>query len=231
MGQSVGTSGSLAIAKPPPRPYMRDRAPACSSAPMPARHGLPGRTAARKQPGCRPDTHISLTQVPSGVYKTTNAGGNWGAVNGSGLTDPAGGVTSLAINTTSTGSTRPRRAACFLRRTAGPTGRKRSWEIPSTPLLVAVDSGNNVFSLSREAAWRSESVAARTGDWSALTYNGLTRNRILRLAVQPGVSGTVFAGIVAATDAFLTRISPDGHSFASSTCIGGAITTSARISR
>jgi hypothetical protein len=44
----------------------------------------------------------------------------------------------------------------------------------------------------------------------------------LALAVPPSTSGTAYAGIVSATTAFLTEISPSGGSFLSSTCIGGS---------
>jgi hypothetical protein len=159
----------------------------------------------------------------SGVYKTTTGGGSWSAVNNAALT--AIPVTSLAINSASTlyaatGS------GLFYTSNGG-----TNWTlvtetilgIPSTPLLVAVDSGNNVY-LAFEGSGIAVGVSGGTtaGDWSPLTYNGLTQNQILALAVQPGVSGTAFAGMVSATDAFLTRISPDGNTFSSSTCIGGS---------
>ena len=158
-----------------------------------------------------------------GVYKTTNGGVSWSAVNNAALT--AIPVSSLAINSASTlyaatGS------GLFYTSNGG-----TSWTlitelvlgIPSTPLLVAVDSGDNVY-LAFDGSGMAVGVNGGTtaGDWSPLTYNGLSWNQILVLKAQPGVSGTAFAGIVSATDAFLTRISPDGGSFSSSTCIGGS---------
>jgi hypothetical protein len=159
----------------------------------------------------------------SGVYKTTNGGGSWSAVN-TGFS-PVGAVTSLAINSTSTVYAATGSGLYYT--TNGGT----SWTlvtqtvlgIPSTPLLVAVDSGNNVY-LAFDGSGIAVGIDGGTtaGDWSPLTYNGLSQNQILALAAEPGVSGTVYAGIVSATDAFLTRISPDGNSFSSSTCIGGS---------
>ncbi len=106
--------------------------------------------------------------------------------------------------------------------------------IPSTPLLVAVDGGNNVY-LAFEGSGLAVGINGGTssGDWSPLTNGGLTQNQNLALAVPRGViatcttpggcgSGTPLVGMVAATDAFLTTISSDGSTFTSSTCIGGS---------
>ena len=96
-------------------------------------------------------------------------------------------------------------------------------QVASTPLLVAVDAGNNVY-----VAFEGAGLATGTGggtqttEWSSLTYNGLTQNQILALAVPPNSPGTAYAGMVSATTAFLTQISPSGQSFLSSTCIGGS---------
>ena len=93
----------------------------------------------------------------------------------------------------------------------------------ATPYLVAVDSGNNVY-----VAFAGAGLATGTNggtqqsEWSGVTYNGLTQNQILALAVPPGGSGTAYAGIVSATTAFLTKISATGNSFLSSSCIGGS---------
>ena len=166
---------------------------------------------------------IAYAGTNAGVYKTTNGGGSWSAVNNAALT--AIPVSSVAINSASTlyaatGS------GLFYTSSGG-----SSWTlitelilgIPSTPLLVAVDSSNNVY-IAFDGSGMAVGVNGGTaaGDWSPLTYNGLSWNQILVLKAQPGVSGTAFAGIVSATDAFLTRISPDGSSFSSSTCIGGS---------
>jgi hypothetical protein len=89
---------------------------------------------------------------------------------------------------------------------------------------VAVDAGNNVY-----VAFEGAGMATGTSGGTQarrleclLTYNGLTQNQILALAVPPSGSGTAYAGIVSATTAFLTEISPSGQSFLSSTCIGGS---------
>jgi hypothetical protein len=87
-----------------------------------------------------------------------------------------------------------------------------------------VDSGNNVY-----VAFEGSGMVTGTGgglvitNWSGLTYNGLTQNQIVALAAPlTGPGGTAYAGIVSATTAFLTEISPNGQSFLSSTCIGGS---------
>jgi len=158
----------------------------------------------------------------AGVYRTTNGGASWSAVNG-GL--PAVAVSSLAINSTSTlYAATP--SGLFYLLSEGTTWTQITETIlgiPSTPLLVAVDAGNNVY-LAFEGSGIAVGINYGTaaGDWSPLTYNGLSQNQIVALATQPGVSGIAFAGIVSATDAFLTRISPDGSSFLSSSCIGGS---------
>ena len=137
---------------------------------------------------------------------------------------PADVVTSVALNSASTVLYAVRPSGLFYSLDGG-----TSWTqailgfIPSTPLLVTVDAGNNVYvAFAGSGIGVGINGGTSQGDWSILTYNGLTQNQILALATPPGVSGTPYAGIVAVTDAFLTRISPDGSSFSSSTCIGGA---------
>jgi len=169
------------------------------------------------------NANSAFAATSSGVYRTTNGGGSWSAVN-TGFS-PVGAVTSLAFNSTSTLYAATGSGLYYL------LNEGSTWTlisetilgIPSTPLLVATDAGNNVY-----LAFEGEGIAVginygtASGDWSPITYNGLSQNQILALATKPGVSGSVFAGIVSATDAFLTRISPDGGSFLSSTCIGGS---------
>ena len=163
----------------------------------------------------------------TGVYQTANGGSTWVAVNnglptvpGQTVTVP---VTGLAINP----STRTIYAATgnglfYTTNAGGNWTQAVLGEIASSPLLVAVDISNNVY-----VAFEGAGVATGTNggtvqsDWSALTYNGLTQNQIEALATPPAGSATAYAGIVAATTAFMTQISPSG-SFLSSTCIGGS---------
>src|ERR1700722_5660397 len=90
-------------------------------------------------------------------------------------------------------------------------------------MLLAVDAGDKVY-----VAFEGAGMAVGTNggtqpsDWSSLTYNGLTHNQITALVASPFFPGTAYAGIVAATTAFMTEISPNGQSFLSSTCIGGS---------
>jgi len=160
--------------------------------------------------------------TPTGVYKTVDGGAHWTAVN-TGLPSGASGVvTSLAINGLTSTIYAATPSGLFYTTSAG-----GSWTIlggvPSTPLLVAVDAGNNVYVAFVGAGMATgTSGGTSTSNWSPLTYNGLTQNQIVALAVPPVGSGTAYAGIVAATTAFLTEISPNGQSFSSSTCIGGS---------
>ena len=163
---------------------------------------------------------IAYAGTPSGVYKTVNGGAAWVAIN-QGFPQPVS-VTSLASSTTSTIYAATPNGLFYS------TNGGSSWTMVttlsnlSTPFLVAVDTGNNVY-----LAFEGAGIAIGTGpngtsDWS-YTYTGLThQNPILALAVPPTGSGTAYAGIVSATTAFLTEISPNGRSFSSSTCIGGS---------
>jgi photosystem II stability/assembly factor-like uncharacterized protein len=105
---------------------------------------------------------------------------------------------------------------------AGWTGISLGAEVPEAPVLVAVDTAtpSNLY-----VALQGGGVLASTNGgstWTALTYqNGLTHNQVTALVVNPG-SHEVFAGIITATDAFVTEISPSGGSFVYSTCLGGA---------
>jgi hypothetical protein len=164
----------------------------------------------------------------SGVYRTTDGGAIWGAVNTGLPTVPgepsmAVTVTSLAINSSTQTIYAVTGIGLYYTTNAGGNWTQAILgQIASTPLLVAVDNGNNVY-----VAFEGNGMATGTGggtlqsDWSALTYNGLTQNQVEALAVPPGASGA-YAGIVSATTAFLTQISPNGQSFLSSTCIGGS---------
>ena len=226
LAQGVGTSAVIAIAKTSPSTvyvgssvgliYSTNAGSSWSSPTT-----LPGTGAV----GALIVDPIHLTTAyagtPTGVYKTTDGGAHWTAVN-TGL--PGAPVTSLAIN----GSTSTIYAATgnglYYTTNAGANWTQATLgQIASTPLLVAVDAGNIVY-----VAFRGAGMATGTNggtsqnDWSALTYNGLTQNQILALAVPPSSSGTAYAGIVSATTAFLTEIGPNGQSFLSSTCIGGS---------
>jgi hypothetical protein len=165
----------------------------------------------------------------SGVYKTVDGGSVWTAVNNGlptyGPSGPVEGVTSLAINGSTTTIYTVTGSGLYYTTNAG-----ANWaqavigEIPSTPVKVAVDAGNNVY-VSFEAGMATGiNGGAEPSDWSSLTYNGLTENPITALAVPPTLTSppTAYVGITAATTAFLTEISPSGQSFLSSTCIGGS---------
>jgi beta-propeller repeat-containing protein/S-layer family protein len=159
--------------------------------------------------------------TPSGVYKTVDGGAHWAAANG-GL--PVGSVTSLAINASTAiiYAATPSGLYYSTNPATGWTQATLSPETVSTPFLVAVDAANNVY-----LAFLGSGIVTGTNggtvqaDWSTVTYNGLTQNQILALAVPPTGSGA-YAGIVSAPAAFLTEISPSGQSFLSSTCIGGS---------
>lgn len=173
------------------------------------------------------DPHNASTAyagTPSGAYHTTNGGIAWSAVNNGLPAAPNQNVTSLAI-ASSTGTI----YAATLGGLYYSTNAGGSWThanlgptIESTPSLVAVDPGDNVY-----VAFQGAGVATATNggtsqsDWSSLTYNGLTQNQVTSLAASPFFSGTAFAGIVAATTAFMTELGPSGQ-LVSSTCIGGS---------
>jgi hypothetical protein len=142
------------------------------------------------------------------------------------ITDGSGGatvVTSLAINgSTSTIYAVTGNGLYYTTNASAGWTQAMLGQVASTPLLVAVDAGNNVY-----VAFDGAGIATGTSggelqaDWSSLTYNGLTQNQILALAVPPNGPGTAYAGMVSATTAFMTEISPSGQ-FLSSTCIGGS---------
>ena len=165
--------------------------------------------------------------TPTGVYRTTNGGGTWAPVNTGlptlgGTTMPA---TSLAIYAATSTIYAATPNGLYYTTNAGANWTQAILgQVLSTPSLVAVDSGNNVY-----VAFEGEGMITGTNGglalsyWSGLTYNGLTQNQIVALAAPlTGPGGTAYAGIVSATTAFLTEISPNGQSFLSSTCIGGS---------
>jgi len=173
--------------------------------------------------------------TPTGVYQTVDNGAHWVAVNGNpahntnlptlgGVTIP---VTSLAIYAAASPATIYAATGYGLYYT---TDAGADWNllalgnVVSTPALVAVDAGNNVYvAFEGSGLVTGTSGGIQRSNWSALTYNGLTQNQILALAAPPtGPGGTAYAGIFSATTAFLTKISPLGNSFLSSTCIGGS---------
>ena len=169
----------------------------------------------------------------SGVYQTTNGGVNWNAVNNGlpllGLTTTP--VTSLAIYPAHSPATGETIYAATGNGVYYSTNAGGNWtgpltlapETDGTPFLIAVDASDNLYL----AFYGSGIVTGTSGglaqaDWSAPTAEtGLTQNQILALVGLPTGSGG-YAGMVSATTAFLTEISPNGQSFLSSTCIGGS---------
>jgi hypothetical protein len=169
------------------------------------------------------NTRTAYAGTPTSVYQTVNGGANWAQV-ASGLPTGLGGaITSLAINATTHTIYAATPNGLYDTTSAG-----ASWaqlvlgQIASTPLLVAVDAGNNVY-----VAFQGAGLATGTSggtsstDWSALTYNGLTQNPIVALATPPSGSGTAYAGIVSETTGFLVELNSSG-ALTSSTCIGGS---------
>jgi len=161
----------------------------------------------------------------SGIYQTTNGGGSWTAVNGNLPTGLGGIVSGMAVYAGHRPSTvyaaLPNGVFYTTNAATGWTLVKLPLELDSTPHLVAVDAGDQVYlAFSGGGIATAASGGTLSSEWSALTYNGLTQNQIMALATPPTGSGTAYAGIVAATTAFLTEISPTG-TFLSSTCIGG----------
>jgi len=229
LNQAVGTSAAIAIAKTSPSTvyvgssiglmYSTNEGSSWSG-PTTA----PGTGAVNTLIVDPNNTRTAYAGTPNSVYQTVNGGANWSLVNMGLPTGLGGNVTSLAIN----GSTKALYAAMpnglyyTTNANAGWAQLTLGLEVLSTPLLVAVDTGNNVY-----LAFQGAGIATATSggtqqsNWSSLTYNGLTRNQILALAVPPTPSGTAYAGIVSATTAFLTEIGPAG-TFLSSTCIGGS---------
>src|ERR1017187_3542631 len=226
LAQGVGTSAVIAIAKTSPSTvyvgssvgliYSTNAGSSWSSPTT-----LPGTGAV----GALIVDPIHLTTAyagtPTSVYKTTDAPAHGPAFNPGFRGVP---VTSLAINGWTSTIYAATGNGLYCTTNAGANWPQATLgQIASTPLLVAVDAGNIIY-----VAFRGAGMATGTNggtsqnDWSALTYNGLTQNQILALAVPPSSSGTAYAGIVSATTAFLTEIGPNGQSFLSSTCIGGS---------
>jgi len=224
LAQAVGTSAVIAIAKTSTSTvyvgssngliYSTSPATSWSSPATPP--GVGAVSAVIVDPNS-PSTAYAGT--PTGVYKTTDGGAHWNA------TGSLGATTGLAINGSGTIYAATATAAGLYYTTNGGTSWNgeqaslNSSEIVSTPTLVAVDASNTVY-----LAFQGGGVATGTiGSWSTLTYSGLPHsNQVMALAVQPSSPYTPYAGIVSATDAFLTRISPGGGSFSFSTCIGGS---------
>jgi hypothetical protein len=154
----------------------------------------------------------------TGVYQTTNGGTTW-AVYNTGL--PSVPVTGLAINAATQTLFAASTDGVFYTPTSGANWTQANLPVQAgTPRLVAVDAGNNVY-VAFDGSGMATGPNGGAGAWSLLAP-GLTQNQVLALAVPPGSTNTAYAGIVAAPTAFLTEISPNGQSFLSSTCIGGA---------
>jgi hypothetical protein len=171
------------------------------------------------------NTRTAYAGVFASVYQTVNGGANWTEVPMGLPTGPGGNVTSLAINgLTETIYAATPNGLYYTTNAGGFWTQVTVGQVASTPMLVAVDTGNNVY-LAFEGAGLATGTSGGTqqSEWSGLTFNGLTQNQIRALAVPPaGPSGTAYAGMVSATTAFLTKISPNGQSFLSATCIGGS---------
>lgn len=173
------------------------------------------------------DPHNASTAyagTTSGAYHTTNGGSAWSAVNNGLPAAPNQDVTRLAIASSTGTIYAATPGGLYYTTNAGGTWTHANLgpTVQSTPLLVAVDAGDNVY-LAFQGAGMATATNGGTSpsDWSALTYNGLTQNQITSLAASPFFSGTAFAGIVAATTAFMTELNPSGQ-LVSSTCIGGS---------
>jgi hypothetical protein len=230
LAQAVGTAASIAIAKTSPSTvyvgsssgliYSTNSGTSWSN-PSTA----PGTGAVNTLVVDPNHTMTAYAGTPTGVYQTTNGGAAWAAVNTGLPTGPGGVATSLAINGTTSTIYAATPNGLFYTTNAGAnwTQATLALEVAGTPFLVAVDHGNNVY-LAFEGAGIATATNGGTAqsDWSPLTYNGLTQNQIVALAVPPNGSGTAYAGIISATTAFMTEISPNGQSFLSSTCIGGS---------
>lgn len=228
LGQSIGTAATIAIAKTNPSTVYvgssigliySTNAGASWSSPTVG----PGTGAVNTLAVDPVNTRTAYAGTPSSVYQTVNGGANWILVAGNLPTGLGGNVTSLAVNGSSAVyAATPNGLYYTTNANNGWTQLTLGLEVVSTPLLVAVDSGNDVY-----LAFAGAGVATATGggtsqsDWSVLTYNGLTQNQVEALAAPPAGSGTVYAGIVAATTAFVTEINPGGTSFSASTCLGG----------
>ncbi len=170
------------------------------------------------------NTRTAYAGTPSSVYQTVNGGANWSPVNLGLPTGLGGNVTSLAINGATGGifAATPNGLYFTTNANSGWAQLTLGLEVVSTPLLVAVDSANDVYvAFEGSGAATATNGGATQSDWSPLTYNGLTQNQIEALATPPSGSGTVYAGMVSATTAFLTEIAPGGKSFSASNCIGG----------
>jgi hypothetical protein len=90
-----------------------------------------------------------------------------------------------------------------------------------TPYAVAVDPSNpdNIY-----VALVGSGVAVSTNggaNWSPIVFDGLTRNQILSIVVQP-TTNTVFAGTISATDSFVAEINASGTTLVYATCLGGS---------
>ena len=233
LAQAVGTSAVIAIAKTSPSTvYVGSSAGLIYSTSPATKWGSPTPLPGGAINAIVADPNNLTTAyagTSTGVYQTVDGGAVWSAVN-TGLeptTGPLVAVNGLAIN----GSTKTIYAATgsglFYTTNAGGAWTQVMLGTPepilNTPSLVAVDAGNNVY-----LAFAGADVATGTSggtqpsDWSMLTSSGLTQNPILALAAPPTGSGTAYAGVISATTAFLTEISPSGQSFLSSTCIGGS---------
>jgi len=173
------------------------------------------------------NSNTAYAGTSNSVYQTVNGGATWTQVAAGLPTGLGGNVTGMAVYSVSNPSTlyaaTPNGLYYTSNASAGWAQITFAPEVDSTPVLVAVDTADNVY-----VAFQGAGVATGTGggtqqsDWSALTYNGLTQNQIEALVAAPAPNaGTAYAGIVAATEAFLTQIGPTG-AFLASSCIGGS---------
>ncbi len=162
----------------------------------------------------------------SSVYQTVDGGTTWTLVNAGLPSGPGGVVTSMAVYSASNPSVVYAATPNGLYYSLNSGG---AWnqvqfapEVNSTPLLVAVDTNDNVYvAFLGGGLTIGTNGGTQQSNWGAVNYNGLTQNQIEALATPSAGAGQAYAGIVAATDAFMTELSPS-WAILSSTCIGGS---------
>ena len=230
LSQPVGTAATIAIAKTNPSTvYVGSSIGLIYSTNQGASWSMPttapGAGAVNSLIVDPVNTRTAYAGTPTSVYQTVNGGTNWSPVAMGLPTGQGGYVTSLAINA-SNGSiyaATPNGLYYTTNANAGWTQLTLGLEVVGTPMLVAVDNSSNVYvSFQGSGISTATNGGLQQGNWSPLTYSGLTQNQIVALAVPPAGSGTAYAGIVSATTGFLTQLSANGQSFLSSTCLGGS---------
>jgi fructose-specific component phosphotransferase system IIB-like protein len=163
----------------------------------------------------------------SGVFKSTDSGANWQAIN-NGLT--SGFIYYLTLDPTTPTTLYAAAGSGGLFKSTNGGG---SWTPISTilqgPLAVDPSNPTNVYAVGTNNTGLFKSTDGGA-TWKAIN-NGLRSSSIMTILVSPANSSIVYVTSISTTDldVFVTKLNPSGNAFVYSTLLGGSSTTSSSV--